>query len=138
MKNNEKPTGLTLAEVMQAIAGGKTADDFEVIWGTYHMWFELSDPVVGSYVYESDPVFRLKVKTREINGFTVPIAMTVEPEEDTAYWFIKFTEKELVSQSRWDGYNIDLMLLKIGVCFSTKEAAMANAKAMLGVDPEGS
>jgi hypothetical protein len=74
-------------------------------------------------------------KTRIINGFEVPAPETEEPKKDD--WFFKagIYSEEFYDEESWRGCSYDLRLLKRGLLFLTKEDAIANAKAMLGINP---
>lgn len=86
------------------------------------------------HLSDDSMIFRIKPKTRMINGFEVPCAMDKEPREGDSYYYSDITLYELYSKgtynSAWDKKNFDR-----GICFSNKENAIAVAKAMLGIDP---
>lgn len=84
--------------------------------------------------FDNSHAFRIKPKTRMINGFEVPCAMDKEPEKDACYFYISFVEEDFYGASFynavWDKKNFQR-----GICFTNKEDAIAVAKAMLGIDP---
>lgn len=91
---------------------------------------------IVEYLYELEEheFFRIKPKTRMINGFEVPCAMDKEPEHNQKYFIPALDVHDFYVISLyncgWDTQNF-----KRGLCFSNKEDAIAAAKAMLGIDP---
>ena len=127
---------MTGKEVLRAIADGALPEEFE--WQD-----DLADkqwcPFISSYwdIYElakTQAQFRRKLPTRIVNGFTVPAPIQEMPAANSYYlampdvlaWFKSY---------EWYGYEFDKRFLSRGLLFSTKEAAIANAKAMCGIDP---
>lgn len=84
--------------------------------------------------FEEYEFFRIKQKTRMINGFEVPCAMDKEPEHCQEYFMPRLDVDDFYITSfyncGWDEKNF-----KRGICFTNKEDAIAVAKAMLGIDP---
>lgn len=77
-------------------------------------------------------------KTRIINGFEVPAPETEEPKEGNSYFYPEIFSEEFYDEDRWSNdFYCDKLSLKRGLVFLTKEDAIANAKAMLGIDPYG-
>jgi len=74
-------------------------------------------------------------KTRIINGFEVPVPEERAPALRSWYLTVDFSEREMILYSLWNNGLIDAAMLKRGLVFLTKEDAIANAKAMLGIDP---
>ena len=127
---------MTGKEVLRAIADGADPSEFE--------WFNaLSEWVVvkpdiwklADFGYPKNQ-FRRKPRTRVVNGFTVPAPIQEMPENDSFVFSIDLEEQNFVS--KWNWYNVPKarLMLSRGLLFSTKEAAIANAKAMCGIDPE--
>lgn len=77
----------------------------------------------------------LAAKTRTINGFEVPAPETEEPDYDTMYWLTSTVDIYFYSYVAWFGNDEDKRWLERGLVFLNKEDAAANAKAMLGIDP---
>lgn len=73
-------------------------------------------------------------ETRTINGYEVPLPLT-KFDIGKVNWVVDLNHWELVDD--WfidtDDANINENCLKRGLVFSTKEAAIQNAKAMLGI-----
>ena len=76
-------------------------------------------------------------ETRIINGFEVPMPETEEPKYGTRYYLASLDKKLLYSYVIWDGRGRAKLWLERGLVFLSREDAIANAKAMLGIDPFG-
>lgn len=74
-------------------------------------------------------------KTHIINGFEVPAPVVEEPNEGDMYFTANILEAEFYEEERWSVGSYDLRLLERGLVFLNKEDAIANAKAMLGINP---
>lgn len=79
--------------------------------------------------------YRRKPRTHMVNGFEVPAPMVEAPIGDRAYWIPAIDSRSYASCSFWDGDSFDATRLQRGLVHATKEAAVANAKAMVGVQP---
>lgn len=81
--------------------------------------------------------YRRKSKTIKVNGFDVPEPLK-EITDGATVWLAFCHHEEFADwyaytpRSNWLHY-----CLKRGLIHATKEAAVAHAKAMLGIDPEG-
>lgn len=99
--------------------------------------------VNGSYLLESEDsedsadIIGMWPKTRIINGFEVPAPETTKPDCGTAYFTADAIHKDMVDFHEWDNDDYDTRMLKRGLVFLNAEDAIANAKAMLGIDPYG-
>lgn len=80
--------------------------------------------------------YRVKSKTILVNGFEVPEPMLEEPEHDQDYFYPIVSSGDFYGSAIWTKHKIDIMVLERGLCHTTKEAAIAHAKAMLGIDPK--
>lgn len=74
-------------------------------------------------------------KTRIINGFEVPAPETESLKVGDWYFCPKILCDEFCEGERWGGSSYDLRALNRGLVFLNKKDAIANAKAMLGIDP---
>lgn len=74
-------------------------------------------------------------ETRIINGFEVPAPETKKPALDTKYYTPLLTNNGFCCGVRWDDDGSDNRSLQRGLVFLNVEDAIANAKAMLGIDP---
>lgn len=91
----------------------------------------------GRYVEEtlehSKDIIGMYPKTRIINGFEVPAPEVEVPERD--YYLASTIDKYFHRFLSWCDDEMDKLWLKRGLVFLNKEDAIANAKAMLGIDP---
>lgn len=74
-------------------------------------------------------------KTIKVNGFDVPAPMSEAPERGTKFYNPSFSYHDYFDVAEWIGDSNDNMWLSRGLAHSTKSAAIAHAKAMLGIDP---
>lgn len=86
-------------------------------------------------VIDNPEWFSLKPKTRMVNGFEVPAPMSKKPANGQTYFSTYFENESYVGDYSWANDDVDNLLFKRNICFSEPEAAAANAKAMLGIDP---
>lgn len=127
------------AEFLRAIADGESFDNFEI-----HMsnWQETEWTEFGAYYLSStswlacpgDWKIRRKQQFIEVNGFKVPEPLTVAPEGD--FFMADITIRDLYGRYTWNNDEVDKLWLSRGILHSTKENAIAHAKAMLCIDPE--
>lgn len=75
------------------------------------------------------------IKTIKVNGFDVPAPMSEAPERGSEYFVIDILDESLACSIEWEGDNSDNHWLSKGIIHSTESAAIAHAKAMLGIDP---
>lgn len=92
----------------------------------------------GRYVEEtlehSKDIIGMYPKTRIINGFEVPAPEAVEPECGN-YYLVCIDRARFYESHVWDNDEADRLWLERGLIFLSIEDAIANAKAMLGIDP---
>lgn len=81
-----------------------------------------------------DVEYRRKPKTIKVNGFEVPEPLKEMPERGDVWLAIphseSFAQHYCADCMRWKQIALDR-----GLLHSTKEAAVAHSKAMLGIDP---
>lgn len=85
----------------------------------------------------SDYDLFMKPKTRVINGFDVPVPESEPLEEGDEYYMPSIQGEYFYRDDIWLGYRFNKRHLKRGLVFLNREDAIANAKAMLGIDPYG-
>jgi hypothetical protein len=127
---------MTGKEVLRAIADGADPSEFEV--ATSSMIFYEFKPCMWSVVdLANTPAnFRRKPRTRVVNGFTVPAPIQEMPTNMSPYFLALPDINEWFGKYDWDDSDADRLWFSRGLLFSTKEAAIANAKAMCGINPE--
>lgn len=90
----------------------------------------------GTFMHPSK--YRIKPeepKTIKVNGFDVPEPMRESPAGDTRYYVASAHDANYYAGAVWCGDVCDTRWLSRGILHSTKEAAIAHTKAMLGIDP---
>ena len=78
-----------------------------------------------------DTEYRLKPRTIRIGEIDVPEPMRSAPEAGSCYFFLALTGSGMVVESEWGGNWVDELSLSRGICHTTKEAAIAHAKALI-------
>ena len=117
-----------LAPVITAAAEGKVVQYLSADGN----WYGSS----GVFAYPN--MYRIKPeepKTIKVNGFDVPEPMREAPAEGVRYYVASTQAREWCLSRIWVGLELDLRCLQRGLVYSTKEAAVAHAKAMLGINP---
>ena len=79
--------------------------------------------------------YRRKPKTLTYT-VTIPEPMREEPEAGTDFFLAAPHSERLHYTFRWEGAEVTRLWLKRGLCFATKEDAIAAAKAMLPIKGE--
>ncbi len=82
--------------------------------------------------------YRRKPRTHTVNGFEVPEPMRDAPQRGARYWVPVIDAEDYAASTYWSGADhdtYDTRCLERGLVHATKEAAIANAKAMCGVKP---
>lgn len=78
------------------------------------------------------------VPVHTVNGFVVPAPQTAEIQNGVRYWVPSPASDSWTFRDNWSSYPEDLRRLERGLVFLEEEHAIANAKAMVGIDPEWS
>lgn len=118
------------------------ADDFR-LWGiailsggrtAVKTWCEDGTSIARECESQYD-IISMYPNTRIINGFEVSAPEVVEPKIGDTYFNSDILSEEFYDSFAWrdDGY--DKLNLARGLVFLNKEDAIANAKAMLGINP---
>ena len=76
------------------------------------------------------------ILTIVVNGFEVPAPITCPPEKGAVYYVAYLMDDAYQCQWIWQGDMMDRLALERGLAHTTEAAAVAHAKAMLGIDPE--
>lgn len=79
--------------------------------------------------------YRRKSQTITVNGFEVPAPLTTVPEPGQKIFWVSLAEDNYVWETTWCNTQLDQRMLCRRLIHTTKEAAIAHAKAMLGTDP---
>lgn len=81
--------------------------------------------------------YRIKPRTIKVNGFEITAPMSEAPKEGVEFFVASPAAEEFHAYFEWEREESDTDWLSRGICHATKEAAIAHAKAMLGIDPNG-
>lgn len=81
----------------------------------------------------------MKAKTRAVNGFEVPAPVTNpgNMEHGDTYYVAESSSTVWHVETFWTNDKLDKELMNRNLVFMNKEDAIANAKAMVGVNPYG-
>ena len=78
--------------------------------------------------------YRHKPKTIMVNGFEVPAPLDEMPQDGDVVWVPNPLNRDFVSYLFFRG-TVGALGFARGLLHTTNEAAVAHAKAMLGIDP---
>lgn len=124
------------AEVLRALADGVPIDEFEIEYlgqGFGKLkYYLLCDAIMDPDNWE----IRRKPQYIIVNGFKVPKPLDVMPKHGTDYFIPNPCEDDMFSDCGWRFDDEDTMYFRRNIVHPTKEAAIAHAKAMLGIDPK--
>jgi hypothetical protein len=125
------------AEGLRAIADGVPLSEFEVYHNAWRQdeWQPIID-WLGSFLRGEMKQIRRKPQHIMVNGFKVPKPLDVMPKRNDDYYAPCFDGNEFYESYSWASDSVDDRLFARKVIHATKEAAIAHAKAMLGIDPE--
>lgn len=79
--------------------------------------------------------YRFAPRTHTVNGFEVPAPMGKEPEEGFDYYVTDILKREMVLRCEWSNHAADRLRFRRRLCHASREAALANSLAMIGLDP---
>jgi hypothetical protein len=92
-------------------------------------------PSNGSFVYGL--TYSIKPKMMLVNGFEVPEPTRKSPNVGTKCYTAAVSHPLFYLTETWFDNDSHGRLMQLGLHHSTKEAAIAHAKAMLGINPNG-
>lgn len=118
-------------EILPIIQAGAQGEEIEYTNPTIsnNPWLKKeAGGMEGAFIY--------RIKPRTVNGFEVANAVRYLLEEDQIYFIPSMTSSSWYDSFYWDDDNTNcLNHLDRGIIHLTKEAAVAHAKAMVGIDP---
>lgn len=115
--------------IVQAAAGGA---EIEYLSHT-GKWCDRGDGLAETF--KPRLKYRIKPRTIKVNGFDVPEPMREEPAHGSMYFVASPTDADYNKQYFWYDDEMDSRVISRGIGHTTKEAAIAHSKAMLGIDP---
>ena len=89
----------------------------------------------GHPYWKEESEYRRKPRTLTYT-ITLPEPLREAPETGSWYWLAETASDDFTSHFAWEGDDRDHSWLKRGLCFATKEDAIAAAKAMLPIKGE--
>ena len=99
------------------------------------IWWSFNNADIDYLSFTTIEEYRIKPKTIKVNGFDVPEPIHENPKIGSLYFIPSLESENLHITRRWDGQGFDSIRLSRNICHATKEAAIAHAKALLGIDP---
>jgi hypothetical protein len=122
-----------LEHVLGNLKAGKSLVDGLAYSGKDPIW-EISR--LSHVPWHNSSLYTLAPRTHKVNGFDVPVPESKELKSREQYYTACPTNTCYLDLHAWDCDMLDRRYLKRGLVHLTKEAAIANAKAMIGIDPE--
>lgn len=107
---------------------------FAVVGGGVNQF--LIDGSINKSTVGTDLDLFMKPKTITVNGFDVPTPLVEAESQLGRYFVVNLLSEKLFTPIPWANTTNDMAFISRGIAHSTKEAAIAHAKAMLGIDPE--
>jgi hypothetical protein len=107
-------------------------------WEGKHSWYAKEvgyTPLVGHPEWSKSVLYRRKRKTRVINGFVVPAPETKVPSIGTTIFIADPARDSWYSYTPWSTALYDQLWFSRNLLFLNKDDAIANAKAICGIDP---
>lgn len=96
-----------------------------------HGWLDCKEPTA----FVNGCKYRIKPKTIMVNGFEVSEPMSEAPEVGSVCFVASINNPAFFYSIYWETISCNKTALSRGLIHSTKSAAIAHAKAMLGIDP---
>lgn len=134
-KNTPHPHAALMAEYAKDAAETSTPwERWEVRTPASEYWVA----AVAHPEWNTNHEYRRKPQTITVNGFTVPKPMATAPARRASYYLASLTRSDYYFADNWSDTTYENLLLERGLIHATQEAAIAHAKAMLGIDPNAS
>jgi hypothetical protein len=121
-----------LRHVADNVEAGKPVNHGLLYWGLTSIVDHIS-----CFNWTDHANYSNKPKTHTVNGWEVPTPATQPLDRGQEYLYVDMSHPKWVNRDNWTGHEIDHRRLERRVLFLTQEAAMANAKAMTGINPYG-
>ena len=121
-------------EILPVVRAAANGEEIEYLSHT-GKWRDRGDGMAETF--KPRLKYRIKPRAITVNGFEVPEPMREAPDIGTEYHLADAVNEDLAGSYQWKADSADSLWLSRGICHYTKEAAIAHAKAMLGIDPNG-
>jgi len=124
------------ATVLRALADGVPLSEFEILLADSTGFVQLAGMRSHDWIWKDPSEWTIRRKPQHImvNGFKVPSPLDAYKSDD--YFIADVSDELFYSACTNRGDMDDQTWLDRGISHSTKEAAIAHAKAMLGIDPQ--
>lgn len=120
-----------LKMVAEVAAGAAEGHPVEYAYQGCNGWY----PKDNNTGFLEGALYRIKPRTFTVNGFKVQEPMREAPDYGSKYFVVDLTVESLTISETWYNDRRSRRWLSRGICHTTKEAAIAHAKSMLGIDP---
>lgn len=130
----ESTQNLTFDEAIKAIFDGKIVEVKRCDLSTHPVWVPISGVTTINQLNQlKNNRFRQVTPTINIGGHSVPKPMTEPPKNETLCYMPEPINKDLYAWIWWRSDEFYNECLKRGLVHSTKEAAIAHAKALIAI-----
>lgn len=132
---NGEPVQLRTGGTAIVAAYNGNAEEGSVLIGWRDDGWPLQWGVDGKDYCKSHDIIGMAEETHIVNGFEVPAHETQPPSPEARFYSPEPSVDVWFEWNEWEDDERSALMLERGLVFATKEAAIANAKAMCGVDP---
>ena len=132
---NKYSQELSFDDAITAIFDGKIVEVERDDLSTHPVWVPISGVITINELNQlKNNRFRQVIPTINIGGHIVPKPLTAPPEEGTEVYVVTLLSDSLCFWVDWNGESCSHQKwLKLGMIHSTKEAAIAHAKALIAI-----
>lgn len=120
-----------LEHILGNLKAGKSIAD-----GLLHLGTKARCNILRSVDWNFPEYYTLAPRTHKVKGFDVPGSEIKEPDMGMVYYTAAPTSRDFTGTALWSGSDYCLLMLARGLIHLTTEAAIANGKAICGIDPE--
>ena len=126
---------ISFKHIINAISDGKIVEVEKFDQMGNPVWATISGIIsINELNQLKDNRFRQAIPTINIGGYSVPKPLTEAPDEDLEMYIPNVLNYLLYFSSRWNSESLaHQKWLKLGMIHSTKEAAIAHAKALIAI-----
>lgn len=126
---------LSFDDAITAIFAGKIVEVKRCDLSTHPAWVPISGVTTINQLNQlKNNRFRQVTPTINIGGHSVPKPLTAPPEDGTEIYIVTILNELFYFYFQWDGESCaHQRWLKLGMVHSTKEAAIAHAKALIAI-----
>ena len=118
-------------EILPLVTAQANGEVIQVYVEQNGKWYDCKEPTA----FVNGCKYRIKSKMILVNGFEVPEPMRETLQNNDVYFIANPVRDEFFDDCYCGEDMYDDLWLSRGICHATKEAAIAHAKAMLGINP---